>query len=812
MLIFTDLTGNFIYSPINFLDGVTRCCTSHVSNKGTILNKSAEIDKGKNSSRDEVDSDLGIAAIEKQSIFKHKIHRGTQMKHLIFLLGIVLIMSAGCQDSGSGNSDSDATSDSNEITGFSFTAAANSELSADVSGTIDEANLTIAVSVPSDTAVTALVATFTTTGDSVSVNDTVQISGSTANDFLTPVTYAVLAEDGSTQDYVVTVTIIKKNSKEITGFSFTAAANSELSADVSGTIDEANLTIAVSVPSGTVVTALVATFTTTGNSVSVDDTVQTSGSTANSFLTPATYAVSAEDGSTQDYVVTVTIPDSTWTQDAYLKASNNVDGINYGGSVAVSDNLIAVGAYKERSNSSNIDNDDGSASTDSSSSYWPGAVYVLKKDGSDWVQDAYLKASNGGGGDRFGEAVAISGNRIVVGATYEQSDGNTIDNADGSAPTNNHSSQAGAAYVFKLDGSDWVQDAFLKASNHDGYDDFGTSVAISGDLIVVGSVGEDSNATIIDNTDGSASADNSSELTNDGYGAVYVFKLDGSDWVQDAYLKASNSSGQAEMGFGHAVAISGDLIVVGVPEENSNSTAVENADGSASADVSGSYNGAVYVFKQDGSDWVQDAYLKASNSDKDDLFGYSVAISDDLIVVGAPAEDSDSTTIDNTDGSASDDDSSADTDSGAAYVFTKDGSGNWIQDAYLKPSKNTNFFGYSVSIGDKMIVVGSADGSNAKTIDNTDGSASADNSSEKSGAVFVFKKDGSGNWIQDAYLKSSNSDEEDCFSCGLSASGDLIVAGAVKEDSNATTIDNTDGRASADNSSEDSGAVYIIKK
>ena len=177
------------------------------------------------------------------------------------------------------------------LTAFSFTSPV-------ATGTINETAKTVALTVPFGTDVTALVATFASTGASVKVGSTAQISGTTANNFSSPVTYTVVANDGSTQAYVVTVTIAANTAKAMTAFSFTSPA-------ATGTIMGTN--IAVTVPFGTDVTALVATFTSTGASVKVGSAVQTSGTTTNSFSGPVTYTVVASDGSTQAYVVTVTV-------------------------------------------------------------------------------------------------------------------------------------------------------------------------------------------------------------------------------------------------------------------------------------------------------------------------------------------------------------------------------------------------------------------------------------------------------------------------------------------------------------------------
>ena len=156
----------------------------------------------------------------------------------------------------------------------------------------------IDVTVPFGTSLTALVAAYTTTGKSVTVGSAVQISGTTTNDFTSPVVYTVIAEDATTQKYLVSVTVASATAKDITAFSFASPA-------AIGVITGTN--IAVTVPYGTGVTALVASFATSGASVKVGGTVQTSGATENDFTSPVTYTVTAGDTTTKTYRVTVTV-------------------------------------------------------------------------------------------------------------------------------------------------------------------------------------------------------------------------------------------------------------------------------------------------------------------------------------------------------------------------------------------------------------------------------------------------------------------------------------------------------------------------
>ena len=136
-----------------------------------------------------------------------------------------------------------------------------------------------------------------------------------------------------------------------------------------------------------------------------------------------------------------------------------------------------------------------------------------------------------------------------------------------------------------------------------------------------------------------------------------------STWSQQAYVKAPNAEGYDF--FGNSVAISGDTLVVVAEAEDSNQTTITNGS-TASADNSTAKSGAAYVFVRSGNSWSQQAYLKTPNAEADDLFGRSVAISGDSVVVGAFHEDSAQTTIAN--GSTASADNSA-SNAGAAYVF-----------------------------------------------------------------------------------------------------------------------------------------------
>jgi hypothetical protein len=338
---------------------------------------------------------------------------------------------------------------------------------------------------------------------------------------------------------------------------------------------------------------------------------------------------------------------TTWTQQAYLKASNTGTNDWFGLSVAVSGDTVVVGAYLEASNATGVNGNEAD-----NSAFGAGAAYVFVRNGTGWTQQAYLKPSNTGN-DRFGRSVAVSNDTVVVGATGEASNATGVNGNE----TDNSAGSSGAAYVFVRSGTGWSQQAYLKASNTGAVDGFGESVAVSGDTVVVGASDEASNATGVNAplTGGTGTqADNSARSA----GAAYVFVRSGATWSQQAYLKASNTGAFEQ--FGMSVAVSGDTVVVGSIGEASNATGVNGNE----TDNSAFGAGAAYVFVRNGTGWTQQAYLKASNTGTRDIFGLSVAVSGDTVVVGGAGEASNATGVD---GNGADNSASY---AGAAYIFT----------------------------------------------------------------------------------------------------------------------------------------------
>ncbi|WP_193213421.1 choice-of-anchor D domain-containing protein [Luteolibacter marinus] len=467
---------------------------------------------------------------------------------------------------------------------------------------------------------------------------------------------------------------------------------------------------------------------------------------------------------------------STWSQQAYLKASNTDGGDRFGWSVAIDGDTAVIGAPWESSNATGVNGDQANNSLSQS-----GAAYVFTRTADTWSQQAYLKASNTQTGDEFGDVVAVSGDTVVIGTEQEDSNATGIDGDGG----NNIASRAGAAYVFARSGSAWVQQAYLKASNTQANDRFGTSLAISGDTVVVGAPGE---AAATAGVNGDETNNNAS-----GSGAAYVFMRNGSTWSQQAYLKASNTG--AGDGFGVSTAISGDTIVVGASWEGSDTTGVNGPGSNNNALASG----AAYVFVRSGSLWSQQAYLKASNTETSDQFGYSVSVSGDTIAIGAPYEDSDAT------GANGDEANNGTSFSGAAYMFARIG-GIWSQQAYLKASNTgeNHQFGQSVAIwGDTAIIGALQENSGATGVNST-----PDEKSAGSGSSYAFVRSGS-TWSQEAYFKASNtpmgSGEGDEFGISVAASGDTVVVGAFGEDSNTTGVNSTPNEGASS-----SGAAYVF--
>lgn len=409
---------------------------------------------------------------------------------------------------------------------------------------------------------------------------------------------------------------------------------------------------------------------------------------------------------------------ATWAQQAYIKASNTDAQDFFGDLVDISDdgNTIVVSAVQEDSGATGINGFQGNSSADS------GAVYVFTRSAGVWTQQAYVKPSNTGIGDHFGSNLALSadGDTLAVSSSSESSNATGI-NGDQS---NNLASSSGAVYVFTRAGGIWAQQAYVKSSNAQANDFFGSALALSaeGNTLAVSAMGESSAATGI----GGNQADNTATSS----GAVYVFTRSGAMWTQDAYIKASNT--QASDGFGTDVSLSADGSTLGVGAflEDSNARGV---GGDQSSNLAGG-SGAVYVFTRTALIWSQEAYIKSSNSESNDGFGYHTALSFDgnTLAVTALNESSNATGVNG------DQFNNLAGGSGAVYLLTRMGS-TWTQFGYVKAS-NTGMgdqFGTTLALSadaSTLVVSSFLESSNASGINGDQ----SNNAAVQSGAVYLF--------------------------------------------------------------------------
>jgi hypothetical protein len=406
----------------------------------------------------------------------------------------------------------------------------------------------------------------------------------------------------------------------------------------------------------------------------------------------------------------------------------------------------------------------------------------------------YFKSSNHEAGDNtFSVAISADGARMAIGLPGEDSAASGI----GGDQDDNSLNRAGAVVMYQRVDGEWSQESYIKASNPDASDSFGSSVALSadGNTLAVGASGESSNAVGIDG--------NQSNNTAASSGAAYIFVRDASGvWSQQAYIKASNT--QASDFFGRSLALSedGGTLAVGAQFESSDANGVNGDEG----DNSASGAGAAYVFfREANASWTQQAYLKAASSDAGDLFGIAIALSNDgdLLAVGAHADDSAATGI----GGDYQDNSLA--NSGAVYIFIRR-LGVWQTSAYIKApnSAAADYFGRALSLsGDgTVLAVGTTQEDSGAT---GVGGDQSNDAAQDSGAVYVYTQS-SLIWSFQAYLKSSNSEAGDGFGneVRLSADGNVLAVQAWLERSGATGINGNQ----LDNTAVETGAVYVFRR
>jgi hypothetical protein len=449
----------------------------------------------------------------------------------------------------------------------------------------------------------------------------------------------------------------------------------------------------------------------------------------------------------------------------YFKASNTESSDLFGASVALSGDgkALAVGAREEDSNATGINGDQSDNSADEA-----GAVYLFRFDGVKWYQQAYIKASNAGRGDRFGYSVSLNedGTILAVGAPFEDSASTGLDGDQNDDSAEN----SGAVYLYRVKDQTWYQDAYIKASTTGGAievpgevgwvipgDNFGRSIALSADgrTLAVGAPNERSDA---DGINGDQDDDSLVSV-----GAAYIFRLGESEWQQQAYIKASNSDSGDRFGQ-VTLSADGNLLAVGTPSEDSGATGIDGSQSDNTAEDSG----ATYVFRFDGNDWVQQAYIKASNTLPNAGFGTSTVLNTegDSLAVG--------------------------TFSGPGVCIFRLNEIAWNQQAYIVDSE----FSFSIGHGIGLSLAG-------------DGNILAVTSPKAEidvGAAHIFQFQGE-SWVPVSRLSASNAEKDDYFGgvIDISTDGNVLAIGAAGESSASTGINGDQ----SDNFANDAGAVYL---
>jgi trimeric autotransporter adhesin len=453
------------------------------------------------------------------------------------------------------------------------------------------------------------------------------------------------------------------------------------------------------------------------------------------------------------------------------------------------------------------------------------------------------------GTDNFGQAIAMSedGTLLVVGVPGEDRDANDQFNAAAAAPANEPTVNSGGVYMFQKNGQSWAEVGHVKGDKGVKDARFGSAVAISADgsTIAVGAPSEPFDPS---------NASNKLYAT----GAVYVFVRSGSVWTKQDRFSDSTLTGTGLTGsesnlygfnFGSTVALSqdGNLLAVGTPwrmvntmsyagQINTYQRIKNQSDGKYSWSLLGTLvsptpaargyfgnalaiasdgktlivgapasttPGAVHLFTLDSTfKWINAVTLTSASADNGDHFGSTISLSKDgsVLAVGAPSESSNAQGVG---GNQLDNNAKS---SGAVYVFTKNNT-TWSSPQYLKPSNTVAaaYFGAALAMsadGRTLIVGASGDTHNGQGVNPPNSNTTMD----ATGAAYVFIKNGS-DWMQQAFLKSSNAEKGDNFGVAVAIAGDgsVLASGADLEDSNAIGINGN----SADNSIPNAGAVYL---
>ncbi len=364
-----------------------------------------------------------------------------------------------------------------------------------------------------------------------------------------------------------------------------------------------------------------------------------------------------------------------WNFHQKVVPADRAEDDNFGTAVSISGNYAAIAAYKKDTTLNDV------------FYYQTGTVYLFEKDENDhWQQKQQLFASDFDSLNYFGKSVSISVDHLIVGAAYR----NEYD-------TQNHLQiQAGVAYIFERNANGvWIEKQKLIASDLAPFDIFGWSVSIEGDIAVVGAYKQDK--------------DNNGHNSKKDAGAAYVFERDNAsgNWGQTSKLTASDRS--AGDWFGYSVSNWGDYIVVGAHQEDPDENGLTNLSNA----------GAAYIFKRDNAgNWTEQTKIVASDRTAGDEFGYSVAINNQNIVVGARKQDLDENSSNNM------------PDAGAAYIYQLKNN-QWLQTDKLTHSDRRagDWLGFSVAIDNTTCFAGAFA---------EDEDAQGHNTLPNAGSVYIF--------------------------------------------------------------------------
>lgn len=409
----------------------------------------------------------------------------------------------------------------------------------------------------------------------------------------------------------------------------------------------------------------------------------------------------------------------TWIQMNKSTPPDRAANDLFGNTISMSGNIALVGAPQN-----DVDTVGSNPLNNAGGAY----IYHRLSNGK-WQLHQKLVASDRAAADFFGFSVSISGNIAVVGAYQEDQD------AIGTGTL----SAAGSVYIFEANGNgQWVQTAKLVASDRAAGDQFGYSVALSGNHLIVGARYEDEDAA------------GANYLLNTG--SVYMFeRLAGGTWMQVAKICAPDRWEKDQ--FGTTVAIDGNYAAVGVRFEDEDSLGNNTLINAGSAYV---------IEKSIGGAWNLVKKITAHDRAASDMFGCSIAISGNQLLVGAFQEDHNPAGT----GSVS--------NAGSVYYYLRNGGGQWIQTQKLVASDRqpSDHFGFSVSINQQTAVIGARYEDEDALLSNTISAA---------GSTYVFKNL-SGLWVQEQKVVASDRAVSDNLGSWVTGAGNYLVSSAKLED------------------------------